>query len=167
VGEELSFIHLILPHKNDCTNMILKIFRAVWFVSVLGVLAHLLFVYASLGENVIIQEEATGQTVVGREFLFYVMMIMLVITNVLVYIIGKMYPKEENFRSWFHGLIISINIFFVVAMSLILTYNSGERFDFSRIVNIIYGSIALVVIWSVSWPLYSIFRRFFPKEAVS
>jgi len=146
--------------------MILKIFKAVWFVSMLGVLADLLYVYAGLPENVIIQEEPAGQTFAGKESFFYGMMALLVITNVLVYVIGKFYSSDEDFRSWFHGLIITINIFFVMAMSLVLTYNSGERFDFSRILNIIYGSIGLVVLWAVSWPMYSIFRKFFPKEAV-
>jgi hypothetical protein len=146
--------------------MILKIFKAVWFLSVLVVLTNLLFVYASLPEQVVIQEETGGATLASKEFLFYVMTGVLVIVNVLVYIIGILHRSDENFRAWFHGLVITCNIFFVFSMSLISTYNSGENFNFSKISFLIYGSVSLVVIWASSWPLYSIFRKMFPKQAV-
>jgi hypothetical protein len=146
--------------------MALKIFKAFWFLSVLVVLGNLLFVYASLPEQVVVQEEATGATLANREFLFYVMTGFLVFVNVLVYIIGILHKQDEDFRSWFHGLVITFNIFFVFAMSLIHTYNSGEVFDFQSIGFLIYGSIGLVVIWAVSWPLYRIFKKLFPKQAI-
>jgi hypothetical protein len=146
--------------------MVLKLFRAAWFLSMAAALASLLFTYAGLPENVVIQDDANGQVAPNRELLFYLMMLGLAVTNVLVYVIGKMYKKEEDFRSWFHGLVVTINIFFIVAMNLVQTYNSGERFNFTSIQNIIYGSIALVVLWAVSWPLYSIYKRIFAKPVV-
>jgi hypothetical protein len=146
--------------------MALKIFKAFWFLSVLVVLMNLLYVYASLPEQVVVQEEATGAILANREFLFYVMTAFLVFVNVLVYIISLLHRPDENFRSWFHGLVITFNIFFVFAMSLIQTYNSGEVFDFESIGFLIYGSVGLVVMWAVSWPLYAIFRKLFPKQAI-
>jgi hypothetical protein len=146
--------------------MVLKMFKAFWFLSVLIVLANLLYVYAALPENVVIQEESAGRVVAGREFLFYVITAVLVLVNVMVYIFSKVFSREENFRAWFHGLIITINIFFVLAMNFVQVYNSSENFDYSRIDFIIYGSVALVVLWAVSWPVYSLFRKIFPKHAV-
>jgi hypothetical protein len=146
--------------------MILKIFKGVWFLSVLGVMANLLYVYASLPEQVVVQEEAAGSVFASRELLFYGMTGMLVIVNAMVYVIGILHKDDENFRSWFHGLVICCNIFFVFAMSLVQTYNSGENFNFSRIGFLIYGSVSLVVIWASSWPLYSIFRKIFAKQAL-
>jgi hypothetical protein len=49
---------------------------------------------------------------------------------------------------------------------LIGTYNSAEKFDYNRIGFAIYGSVILVIIWAVSWPLYRIFRGLFTKQAV-
>ena len=142
-------------------------FRALWFLSVLVVLANLLYVYAGLPESVVIQEESTGQTHASKELLFYIAMGVLLFVNVLVYATGKLFARDEDFRSWFHGLIVTINIFFVFAMSFVQLYNSAERFDYSRIEFIIYGSITLVVLWAISWPLYSVYKKIFPKHAVS
>jgi hypothetical protein len=147
--------------------MVLKIFKALWFLSVLVVLANLLYVYASLPESVVIQEESTGAIIANREFLFYVLTALLLVVNVMVYIIGKMFESNEDFRSWFYGLIITMNIFFVFAMNLIQVYNSSENFDYSRIGFIIYGSVGLVVLWAVSWPVYVIYRKLFVKHEVS
>jgi hypothetical protein len=102
-----------------------------------------------------------------REFLFYSMTAVVILINVLVYMISRLYASNENFRSWFHGLIISINIFLILAMNVIQVYNSAERFDFSRIAFMIYGSIGLILLWAVSWPVYSIFRKIFAKPAIS
>jgi hypothetical protein len=147
--------------------MVLKLFRGVWFLSVLAVLSNLLYVYASLPEQVVIQEEETGQTLVARESFFYIMTGILVLINVTVYSIGKIYARQQDFRAWFHGLIVTINMFFIIAMSIILTYNSAERFDFSRILFIVYGSIGLVIVWAISWPVYVIIRKIIAKPIVS
>ncbi len=86
--------------------------------------------------------------------------------NLLVYVIGKLAPKELAFRAWFHGLVITINIFSIIAMNLIGVYNSTEHFDFSRIGIIIYGSIALVLAWAIAWPFYLLYQKYFVKQVV-
>jgi len=68
-------------------------FRAMWFLSVLVVLANLLFVYASLPEQVIIREEGAGVISLNKELLFYVLMISTVLINVMVYLFRKMFIK--------------------------------------------------------------------------
>ncbi len=140
--------------------------RALWFLSMVIVLANLLYVYASLPESVVIQEESTGATLANKEFLFYVIIVILMIVNVMVFIVGKVFQRDEDFRIWFNGLIITMNIFFVFAMNLIQVYNSSEKFDFSSIGFIIYGSVGLMVLWAASWPVYVILRKFFPKQAI-
>ena len=147
--------------------MVLKVFRSVWFVSVLTALAALLYVYAGLPEEVIIQEEAGERILLlSREVLFYVVLAFLALVNVLVYIIAKLFKHDESFRAWFHGLIITLNVFFMVALFLINVYNSNERFDYNRIGFVIYGSVGLVVVWAVAWPFYNLFRKFSAKQIV-
>lgn len=147
--------------------MALKIFKGAWFVSVLAVLANLLYVYASLPEEVIIQEESTGRIIAGREFLFYAMTGLILLVNSLVYVNSKLNAENMELRSWFHGLVITINIFFIFAMSLIQTYNSLEAFNFAEIGFIIYGSVGLVILWAISWPIYLIIRKIYPKQIIS
>lgn len=138
----------------------------MWFLSVIAVFVNLLYVYASLPEEVVVQDESSGRVLANREFFFYGITGVLLIVNVLVYLTSKLYEAHEEFRAWFHGLIITMNIFFILAMNLIQVYNSAEKFDYASVGFIVYGSVALVILWAVSWPAYSIFRKIFPKQAV-
>ena len=146
--------------------MALKIFRAVWFLSVLSVLANLLYIYATLPGQVIIQEDGATQISVDREIMFYSVVIVLALVNVLVYVISKFFPRDEDFRAWFHGLILTINIFFIVGISLVGLYNSTEKFDYSRIGFVVYGSLGLILVWAVSWPIYRVVRGLSVKQSV-
>lgn len=146
--------------------MALKIFRAVWFLSVLAVLARLLFGYAGWQEELIIQEQAGEQTLVGKEFLFYVLVALITIVNVVVYVFGKLFQRQEDLRCWIHALVTSINIFFIVGISLVGLYNSFEKYDYARINFIIYGSVGLIILVSLAWPVYALAQKFFVKQAV-
>ena len=141
--------------------MILKIFKAVWFLSLLLVTAALLYGYASLPENVMINRGMEGDMIIGRETFFYVVLALVGVLNVLVFLIAKVAAKSEGFRTWFYGLIITFNVFFVVGVNFIALFNSGEKYDYSRLDNVIYASIALFCLWSVGWPLYWSYQRLF------
>lgn len=121
--------------------------------------ATLMWVYASLPEQVVIQEDGSGRIEASRELVFYVLTGLLLVVNVLVYLVRKLLPADIEFRAWFHGLIVTINIFMIFAMNVIQTYNSSERFDFSRITFILYGAVGLVILWAISWPIYRLFKK--------
>jgi hypothetical protein len=146
--------------------MIVKIFSAIRFLSMLAVLGNLLYVYASLPEQVVVMEEGIESVSVGREILFYAAMITIALVNVISYQFSKKISPAEDFRTWINGLIITLNIFFIIAMSFIAVYNSSEKYDFSSIGFIIYSSVGLVVLWVVGWPIYLINRKFFTKQKV-
>jgi drug/metabolite transporter (DMT)-like permease len=133
--------------------MMFKVFRAVWFFSLIGVLGALLYVYADLPENVIVQQEGIESKLISRDIFFYIVLILLTIANALVYAVGSVYKHDLTFKAWFCGLIITLNLFFVVGLFLVNAYNSDERFDFSRIGFVIYGSLGLMVLWAISWPV--------------
>ena len=144
--------------------MILKVFKAVWFLSLLGVLGNLMYVYAGLPEQVSVAEEGGATTyVMGKEALFYSALAFILILNVLVYLFSKSFAPSDSFRTWLHGLVVTLNIFFVVGFSFIGLFNSAEVFDYSRIGSIIYGSVILVVLWAVAWPVYAAGRWIFAK----
>jgi hypothetical protein len=91
---------------------------------------------------------------------------LIAIINALVFVVNKVYDKEMDFRTWFYGLVICLNFFFVVALNFISLYNSGDEFDYSRIEYLIIGSTGLFVVWALGWPMYSIFRKIYVKESV-
>jgi hypothetical protein len=146
--------------------MTLKIFRAIWFLSMLASLASLLYVYASLPEEVVVAEDGVETLRLGRDLVFYTAMALIAMVNVLVYLFSKKVAPDEHFRIWLNGLVIAANIFFIIALSFISLYNSAEKFDFSRIGFIIYGSIGFLGLWVTSWPVYQLVRKFISKEAV-
>lgn len=146
--------------------MLLKILRIVWFLSVMALFATLLYNYAGWQEELILLEESSGTTFIGREMLFYMLVGVFALINVMVYLVGKMYPAATNFRAWFHGLMITINIFFIISTNFIGLYNSAEKFDYSRIGFIINGSVWLIVCMAVIWPLYLLYQKIFIKQVV-
>lgn len=141
--------------------MILKVFRGVWFLSLLAAMANLMYVYAGLPEQVVVQEEGISITAISKETAFYVWLAVLGFVNVLVYVFNKNLVPSEEFRTWFTGLIICLNLFFIIAFSFIGLYNSSEGFDFSRAGIVLYISLGLVGAWIVGGAIYGLFKRFF------
>jgi hypothetical protein len=145
--------------------MIIKIFKGIWFFSLVGLIAVFFYVYASLPESVIVYGEL--ETVrVSRELLFYLSIAWVAIWNALVYVLPSILKPVERFMWWFLGLIICLNLFFLIATSFINVLNSNERFDYQSIGFIIYGSLGLLAAWTISWPVYLFFRKFIRKEPV-
>jgi hypothetical protein len=129
----------------------------------LATLVILLFNYAGLPETVVVQEEGVSALRVSRDAYFYAMTAFIAVVNVMVYPIAKVFPANEAFRTWFYGLVIALNFFFIVSMNFVGLFNSGERFDYGKIRFIVYGSVGLFVVWIVSWPFYLLYRRMFVK----
>lgn len=143
--------------------MILKIAKAIWFFSLLACMGVMMYVYASLQETV----ELTGEEGVwqlSRDAFFYSTLALVSLINMLVFVVSRVYPQtHEDFKAWFYGLVVVLNIFFIIGFSFVSLTNSGERFDYARIGGIIYGSVGLIVVWSIVWPVYSLSRTFLRK----
>ena len=145
--------------------MILKIFKAVWFLSLLVWLLVFFYVYASLPENVLIREEG-NRLLISREALFYIFLTAIAVFTGLAFTMNRLFGDQEDFLTWFYGLIICLHFFFVIVLNFINLINSGENFDYGRIGYVIYGSLGLLAFWAAGWPIYSIFRKFLSKEVV-
>jgi hypothetical protein len=127
-------------------------------------LGNLMYVYAGLPEEVSFVED--GILLIGRELLFYAAMGVIALANVMVYLFSKKLTPQEDFRTWLHGLVITLNIFFIIGMSFIGLYNSAEKFDFARIGFIIYSSVGLVGLWATGWPVYLVVKKLLAKQPV-
>lgn len=146
--------------------MIVKVFKGVWFLSLMATMAAFLYVYASLPESIVVQEGEVAQSV-SRNGLFYATLALLGVFNALVFIVTRLYAdSNEYLKAWFYGLVVFLNVFFVVALQFWNLYNSQEKFNYDSIGYIIYGSIAVVVLWSSLWPLYFIIQKISNKSIV-
>ena len=139
--------------------MVLKLLKAIWFLSMLVTLGALLYVYASLPQEVLVQDDTEARVAISNELFFYLAMLLIAISNALVFVMAKVFKTNEELRAWFFGLIITLNIFFIIGMNFISLYNSEEKFDYDSIAVIIYGSLGLIILWAVAWPVYVIFKR--------
>ncbi len=142
--------------------MTLKVFKAIWFLSLIIFLGVFMYNYASLPETVVVIEAETPISL-SRDVLFYSFLVMAAILNLFVFLINKLFANHIEFRAWFYGLITSLTIFLIVGINFIALYNSSEKFNYQDIGLIIYGSIALVVVWVLSWPIYKVAKRLFFK----
>jgi hypothetical protein len=139
--------------------MAVKIFRSVWFLSVLAILFVLLYQYAAWPETVVVGQGEVNFISLSRDNFFYITMALLAFVNVTVYIVRNFAKKYEEFQAWFYGFIAIINFFLVIALSFISLFNSNEDFRFGQIGFIIYGSLILVFSWIVGGGLYWFVRK--------
>jgi hypothetical protein len=146
--------------------MALKIFKGIWFLSLLIFLVVFIYDYAALPENIKLGE---GDSVlsISRDGLFYAFIGAVAIINMLVFVITRLFTeKDSDFKAWFYGMVATVNLFFIVAISFIGLLNSNERFDYERIGIIIYGSVALIAVWATGWPVFAFLRKYFFKQPV-
>jgi uncharacterized BrkB/YihY/UPF0761 family membrane protein len=144
----------------------LKIFKVIWVFSLLALLGVFMYVYASLPDPVIVNESIKALSL-SKETLFYITLAILSLTNASVFAVTRILPQtDHDFKAWYYGLVVCANAFFVVGLCFISLYNSTEKFRYESIGFIIYGSLILLIGWSVAWPVFRTFQRFFSKQAV-
>ncbi len=137
--------------------MVFKIFKVIWVFSLLGLMAAFMYMYASWPETVVVFDKGEPLSV-SRELLFYMVLAITAIINTLVFVITRVFPESKtDFKSWFYGMVICLNLFFVVAISFVTVFNSGEKFRYEEIGLAIYGSVILLLVWAAAWPVYRIY----------
>jgi hypothetical protein len=139
--------------------MVQRIFKAVWFLSLLGTLAVFLYVYASLPADVTIKNE--GEIIVfSREATFYSVLILITVVNAFVFLVSRFYTTINTaFSSWFYGLIAVVNLFINSIVGYLFVINSGERYDYSNMGTLLTIAVGFVVVWIVAWPVYVFLQR--------
>lgn len=138
--------------------MTLKIFKAIWFLSAAGFIFFFLYGYASLPERVTLSDGLPAIRL-SRDLFFYLFFSFVALVNALVFVMLRLYVAHSVFLTWFFGLIILFNFFFLVVAGFVNLLNSGENFRYERLGIIIYGSLILIVLWAVSHPLYLVFKK--------
>ncbi len=158
-----------LARENGSVIMMVRIAKGIWFASLLGAMAGLLYAYASFPDPIQLSDgsDGTAQTV-PRSQLFYAVLGLLGVFNALVFVVNRLMARGDDFfQAWFFGLVVFFNLFILVSLQFFNLYNSGEKFDYSRIGFIVYGSVGLVIIWASLWPVSVIIQMIRPKRQVS
>jgi hypothetical protein len=151
-----------ISFATKVNEMTLKILKGVWFFSVLALLVMFFYVYAGLPESVMLWD-FPQQVMLSRNALFYTSISLIALLNATVYLVRQMAKKQSGFASWFYGMIATVNIFFIAILGLIHVFNGGERYDYSRMAPAIYGSLTLISVWLISWPVIKLSQKFLSK----
>ncbi len=139
--------------------MILKIFKGVWFFSLLTLLVVFFYVYAGLPAEVAFSESTSNLSISLNGF-FYATILLFAVINVLVFVVNKLLSNgDQGFSSWFYGLVATFNFFFLTSLGFIHIFNGGDRYDFSNMGPAIYGSLILLFLWMMSWPVFLLYRK--------
>jgi magnesium-transporting ATPase (P-type) len=142
--------------------MALKIAKGIWFVSMIIFLIIFFYNYAGLNPSVTVLEGATPM-VVSKEALFYTFIGIVATINFFIFLISRFFSSTD-FKTWFYGLVVTFNAFLAIAINYIGLYNSLEKFNYERLGVIIYGSVLLMLLWLLSWPIYSLAKRITSKR---
>ncbi len=140
--------------------MILRFIKFGWAVSLVAGLGALLYVYASIPEQVVysLSDKYFGKGAISREVFFYASLGFIAFINFLLYALSKnlKYQDEsinELIKKWQLSLAVLINIFAIVIMNFVFLVNSGETFDFDNIGYLIYISFGFIVLWIIALPI--------------
>jgi hypothetical protein len=143
--------------------MILKIFKGVWFFSLLALLVVFFYVYAGLPEEVVILESAESISL-SRNGFFYTAVILFAMINALVFVVNKLLSDgDQAFSSWFYGLIVTFNFFFLTTLGFLHVFNGADRYNFDNMGPIMYLSLILLCAWMMSWPVIVLYKKIATK----
>ncbi|MBX7127453.1 MAG: hypothetical protein K1X47_17285 [Cyclobacteriaceae bacterium] len=131
--------------------MIAKIFRGFWFFTLVGLLVFFLYDYASMSEELLLSDEATNLTV-SRDVFFYCFLALAALTNGSVYLMRSL-MKHPSYVSWYTGLVILCNFFFMLTAYFVMLYNSTEKYDFKYMGLALYLVLGAVALWLIVLPV--------------
>jgi len=140
-------------------QMVLKIFKGVWFFSLLALSVVFFYMYAGLPEQVSFSE-SEGSLSISRNGFFYFSIVLFAVINALVFVVRALLSNgDQGFSSWFYGLIVTFNFFFLTSLGFIHVFNGGDRYNFSNMGPAMYGSLILLCVWMISWPVILLYKK--------
>ena len=126
--------------------------NVLWAISLAGVAAVLLYVYASIPDEVVIYKATDTDYRITRELFFYASLITIVLPNMVVAIVGyflKTMKVDQTTVSWFNLFPVIVNIYLVIALFFVEILNSLEKFDFHYFGYLTVVGLIFLLLWVV------------------
>ncbi|MGK7396872.1 MAG: hypothetical protein ACNS62_20010 [Candidatus Cyclobacteriaceae bacterium M3_2C_046] len=150
-----------------------KIFKFIWFISLLLFLASFLWVYAYLpGEAQIWAGEDTSRDItISKDMFFYGGLLIFMIINVIFYLFSGVWSKNVarnvsqpefrdfkiNILNWLISFNVVINFFLIISIILIGSINQSQPNPAISI--LMYVGPAFIIIWLISLAVIMIKRK--------
>lgn len=137
--------------------MAAKIFKVIWFVSLLAMMGVLVYCYASWPEAVYLNDANPPQTL-GKSALFYAVMGLLAIFNMLAFVFPKL-NYSDTFMAWFFGMLACLHFFLISGITFVTTFNSMENYNYANIGPLLYASFGLLSAWILAGPVVAVLSK--------
>lgn len=138
--------------------MTFKITNALRIISIIVLIIVFFVSYAGLPEQVLLLLDDQGNPTqyLDRNYYFYGILSLLIISNVLIYILAIMLNKSTKstaqiMSNYIMLLPVFVNIFFSVSLTFVGILNGQENFDYSSFAPFIYLSLSLLGVWALAF----------------
>lgn len=138
--------------------MTFKITNALRIISIIVLIIVFFVSYAGLPEQVLLLLDDQGNPTqyLDRNYYFYGILSLLIISNVLIYILAIMLNKSTKstaqiMSNYIMLLPVFVNIFFSVSLTFVGILNGQENFDYSSFAPFIYLSLSLMGVWALAF----------------
>ena len=141
----------------------LRILSSFTRISMVLYLIILLIVYAYLPERVGLLFADTGEPVYSfsRDAFFYTFLLLFIILQWIFYLFSKHIlasrfnkPPRQILGTWFQGLMLMINIFFILMTLFMGLANNAIDYPYSRIGWLSYVGPWLIILWILLFPVF-------------
>ena len=130
-----------------------NIIKGFWFVTFVLVFGILLYVFASLPEQVHYSENNT----VDSNTFFYVALAIIAFTNFPLYALSLKFKKDESLARTIYGWIFTLatvlNGFLFIVLQYMSLFNSSEKVNYSFYGYFLYICLAMLVGCMVALPI--------------
>jgi len=137
--------------------MAAKIFKVIWFVSLLAMMGVLVYSYASWPEAVYVNDSNPPQSI-GKGVLFYSVIALLAFFNMFVYIFPRL-KYSDTFMAWFLGALVCLHFFLISGITFVTTFNSMEDYNYVHIGPLLYASLGLLAMWILAGPVVAMISK--------
>lgn len=126
-----------------------KVLKVVWIISMVAAVATFFYSYASLQDLVSFGLEGV---IIGKNTFFYISLLLLALFNTTAFIFPRL-VNAEILRAWYYGLVAVFHLFLCSVFILVAILNSDERYDYTSVGPMVYGSFILLMGWILAFPI--------------
>ena len=141
-----------------------RLIKALWFTTLVGVSGFLMFVYAGFSEDqlILINDSMEG---INREVFFFSSLTIIMVANFTLYILSWNLRKQDRktaefVKGWLMSLAVTLNFFMIVSLSLLQVFNGGESFNYTNLGYLIFLSLGAVLICALAFPAFLVKEKF-------
>jgi len=146
--------------------MFYRVLKSFTTLTIILYVPVLLLVYAFLGEKcgIIFTESGEALFLITKNEFFYYFLFSFFLFHVIIYLYKKSSVTKNKDNSkpifiWLQGMVLAINIFFILMTVFIGFANNAIDYTFESIKFIGYAGPAFIMIWLIAFPVFLLKKK--------